>query len=82
MQFFKARYIYPVSSAPIHNGIIAINGERIAAVGSAEAVMQQYPGANVLDLGAVMLLPQAVTISRRIFRCPGEGHSIAKQNSP
>ncbi|GAC1348652.1 MAG: amidohydrolase family protein [Ktedonobacteraceae bacterium] len=70
MQFFKAQYIYPVSSAPIHNGIIAINGERIAAVGSAEAVMQQYPGADVVDLGAVMLLPQGVNAHTHLELTP------------
>ncbi len=70
MQFLKAHYIYPVSSAPILNGIIAIDGERVAAVGSAEAVMQQFPGADVLDLGAVMLLPQAVNAHTHLELTP------------
>ena len=60
MQLYKAHYIYPVSSTPIIDGIIAIDGERIAAVGPPEEVMQQYPGAQVTDLGSIMLLPQAI----------------------
>lgn len=60
MQLYKAQYIYPVSSPPIIDGIVAIDGERIAAVGPAEEVMQQYPGAQVTDLGSVMFLPQAI----------------------
>ena len=60
MQLYKAQYIYPVSSPPIIEGVLAIDGERISAVGPAEEVMQQYPGAQVTDLGRVLLLPQAV----------------------
>src|SRR5439155_3533085 len=54
MQLYKAHYIYPVSSTPIIDGIIVIDGERITAVGPAEEVMQQYPAAQVTDLGKVM----------------------------
>jgi cytosine/adenosine deaminase-related metal-dependent hydrolase len=60
MQLYKAQYIYPVSSPPISDGIIAIDGERIAAVGLAAAITQQYPCAHITDLGQVMLMPQAV----------------------
>ena len=60
MQLYKAQYIYPVSSPPIIEGVLAIDGERITAVGPAEEVMQKYPGAQVTDLGSVMLLPQAI----------------------
>ncbi len=60
MRLYQAKYIYPVSSAPIVDGMIAVDGERIAAVGTAAEVMQQYTGAQVIDLGEVMLLPQAV----------------------
>ena len=60
MQLYKAQYIYPVSSPPIIEGVLAIDGERISAVGPAEEVMQQYPGTQVTDLGPVLLLPRAV----------------------
>ncbi len=62
MQLYRASYIYPVSSSPIVNGIIAIDdaGGRIIAVGEADVLLQQYPGAAVTNLGAVMILPQCV----------------------
>ncbi len=41
-------------------GIIAVENDHIAAIGPAIEVMQQYSGAPVIDLGEVMLLPQAV----------------------
>lgn len=58
MRLYRARYIYPVSSAPLIDGIIAIEGERIVAVGSAEDMARQFPGATISDLGAAMLFPQ------------------------
>ncbi len=60
MQLYKAASIYPVSSPHITDGIIAVDGKHIAAVGTAAEVMQRYPGAQVTDLGEVLLLPQAV----------------------
>lgn len=62
MQLYRAQYIYPVSSPPITNGIIAIEDERIAAVGPAAEITQRYPGAQVKDLGQVMLMPQAINV--------------------
>src|SRR5947209_18677809 len=62
MQLFRAQYVYPVSSPPIRDGVIAVEGERIRAIGSTAEVMQRYVGAQIRDLGEVMLLPQAVNV--------------------
>jgi cytosine/adenosine deaminase-related metal-dependent hydrolase len=60
MHLYQAHYIYPVSSSPLIDGIVAIEGEQIVAVGPAVAIMQQFPECPVSDLGAAMLFPQAV----------------------
>ena len=73
MQLYKAQYIYPVSSPPIIDGIIVIDGERITAVGPAEEMLQQYPGAQVTDLGSIMLLPQAVNAHTHLELTPLAG---------
>ena len=52
----RARIVLPISDPPIENGAVAIDGNRIAAVGAAEDVMSANPG-PVLDLGEVVLLP-------------------------
>src|SRR5947209_1902819 len=62
MQLYKAQYVYPVSSPPIRDGVIAVEGERIRAVGPTAEVEHWYAGAQVTDLGDVMLLPQAVNV--------------------
>ena len=73
MQLYKAQYIYPVSSPPIIEGVLAIDGERISAMGPAEEVMQQYPGAQVTDLGKVLLLPRAVNAHTHLELTPLAG---------
>ncbi|MDQ2906598.1 MAG: amidohydrolase family protein [Ktedonobacteraceae bacterium] len=60
MQLYQAQYIYPVSAPPITHGIVAVDGERIVAVGPVDDIMRRYAGAPVRDLGASMLMPQAV----------------------
>ncbi|MBA2286331.1 MAG: amidohydrolase family protein [Ktedonobacteraceae bacterium] len=60
MQLYKAQYIYPVSAPPITHGMVAVDGERIVEVGPAADMARRYAGAPVTDLGASMLMPQAV----------------------
>ncbi len=51
---FKARYVFPVSAKPIPNGMVGIEGERIAAVGDHVAAD------TVEDLGDTAILPGLV----------------------
>ncbi len=50
----RARYIFPVASEPIPDGVLTFAGERIVAVGS------QSGEADVEDLGNVAILPGLV----------------------
>jgi len=47
----KARYVFPVSSEPIPDGMVSLDGERIAAVG------RQVSADTVADLGNAAILP-------------------------
>jgi cytosine/adenosine deaminase-related metal-dependent hydrolase len=60
MHLYRARYIYPVASAPLTDGVVAIENERIVAVGLAADLLPRFPGYPVEDLGDAMLFPQAV----------------------
>jgi cytosine/adenosine deaminase-related metal-dependent hydrolase len=53
----RARYIFPIDSPPIRDGLVAIDHDRIIAVGPADspALSDFIPGAR--DLGDVALLP-------------------------
>jgi 5-methylthioadenosine/S-adenosylhomocysteine deaminase len=50
----------PVTSAPIDDGAVAVEGERIAGVGAREALLAQFPNAPVKDFGEAVILPGLV----------------------
>ncbi len=52
----KARYVYPAAARPIKNGMVGIEGERIAAVGDHVAAD------TVEDLGNAAILPGLVNV--------------------
>jgi len=54
LQALKARYVFPVTGEPIPDGLVTIQGERIAAVG------RETPAGHVRDLGNVAIVPGLV----------------------
>jgi 5-methylthioadenosine/S-adenosylhomocysteine deaminase len=59
---YRARHIFPVSLAPVRDGAIAVEHERIVACGAASQVMRTYPSARVVDEGESALFPAAVNV--------------------
>ena len=57
MKILTAEYVLPISSAPISSGAVAVEGEKIAAVGEFDAIREQFPQADVEDLGPAAILP-------------------------
>lgn len=55
-----ARYVYPVAVAPIEDGAVVVEGERILAVGRATDLAPRYPNARRVALGEAALLPAAI----------------------
>lgn len=53
---YRARWIVPVTSEPIANGVVAVDGDRIAYVGPADGA----PAGEDQQLGNVVLLPGLV----------------------
>jgi cytosine/adenosine deaminase-related metal-dependent hydrolase len=52
MTVYRAAWVCPIDRSPIKDGLIAVEGERITAVG------HQLPGSSdVVDLGSVAILP-------------------------
>lgn len=60
VKIVRARYVYPVSAEPIADGGVAVEGERIAAVGAAVDLLARYPNAALVDLGETAIFPAAV----------------------
>jgi aminodeoxyfutalosine deaminase len=55
----RARVVVPVSGPPIEDGAVSIRGNRIASVGRWRD-LSISGGANVVDLGKMVLLPGLV----------------------
>ena len=54
---YSARWVLPVSTSPIENGAVAIEGQRIAAVGARAEIVERFPEFRVDDFGEAVILP-------------------------
>jgi cytosine/adenosine deaminase-related metal-dependent hydrolase len=57
---YSARWVVPVSAAPIENGAVAIAGEQIAGLGPSSEIIERFPEFRVEDLGEAIILPGLV----------------------
>ncbi len=57
---YFSRWVLPVSSNAIADGALAIDGERIIAVGRRAELVTQFPQATVRDLGESAIVPGLV----------------------
>jgi 5-methylthioadenosine/S-adenosylhomocysteine deaminase len=57
---YSTSWVLPISSAPVPDGAIAVEGERIIAVGQRAAIVAQFPDAKVHDFGEAAILPGLV----------------------
>jgi 5-methylthioadenosine/S-adenosylhomocysteine deaminase len=57
---YSAHWVVPVSSAPIENGAVAVDGERIAGVGPHDEIVARFPEFKVELLGEAIILPGLV----------------------
>ena len=56
MTRYRARYVVPVAAPPIVDGVVAVDGDRVAYVGPAA----DAPAGRTVDLGNALLLPGLV----------------------
>jgi 5-methylthioadenosine/S-adenosylhomocysteine deaminase len=59
-RIYSARWVLPVSAAPIEDGAVAVDGPLVAAVGSRDEIVARLPGARVKDFGQSVILPGLV----------------------
>lgn len=55
---YRARWVVPITSEPVRDGVVAVDGSRIAFVGPAAGA----PAGETRDLGNVLLLPGLVNV--------------------
>jgi cytosine/adenosine deaminase-related metal-dependent hydrolase len=57
MKILTARYVLPITSAPIDNGAVAIDGDAIIGVGKRDEIDIQFPSAAIEDFGEAAIIP-------------------------
>ena len=57
---YCARWVLPVSSPPIADGAIAVEGPQIIAVGSRAMLIEEFPQATIRDVGGSAIIPGLV----------------------
>ena len=57
MKVLSADYLLPISSPPIANGAVAVEGDLIVAVGPVREITEQFPNAENENFGAAAILP-------------------------
>ena len=59
---YSARWVVPVTSAPIENGAVAVDGQRVAAVGPHAEIVGRFPDYKLELLGDAIILPGLVNM--------------------
>jgi len=59
---YSARWVVPVSAAPIENGAVAVEGQRIAGVGPRAEIVEQFPEFKIESFGDAIILPGLVNL--------------------
>src|ERR1051326_4431798 len=54
---YSARWVLPVSSAPIEHGAVAVDGPLIVGVGSGAEIASRFPAARIESFGESAILP-------------------------
>jgi len=59
---YSARWVVPVSAAPIENGAVAVEGQRVAGVGPRAEIVERFPEFKVESFGDAIILPGLVNL--------------------
>ncbi len=76
----SARWLLPVSSLPIEDGAIAIDGQRIAKVGPRKEVVEKFPQAEHREHGDAIILPGLVNAHTHLELTVMRGYLEQEEN--
>ena len=59
---YSASWVVPVSAAPIENGAVAVEGQRLAGVGPRAEIVERFPEFKAQSFGEAIILPGLVNL--------------------
>jgi len=59
---YSARWVVPVSAAPIENGAVAVEGQRVAGIGPRAEIVERFPEFKVESFGEAIILPGLINL--------------------
>ncbi len=77
---YSARWVLPVSAAAIENGAVAVEGQRIAGVGSEPEIVAKFPAAKIEALGEAVILPGLVNTHTHLELTALRGYLEKEEN--
>ncbi|HMK92961.1 MAG TPA: amidohydrolase family protein, partial [Thermoleophilia bacterium] len=54
---YRADWVLPITAPPLAGGAVAVEADRITAVGAFDDVRDAHPGAELVDFGSAVLMP-------------------------
>jgi 5-methylthioadenosine/S-adenosylhomocysteine deaminase len=57
---YSAKWVVPVSSLPIEDGAVVVEGKRIVGIGNRKSLILEFPEATVDDFGEAAIIPGLV----------------------
>src|SRR5260370_39645584 len=81
---YSARWVLPIASRSIEDGVVAIENSKILGVGPRNAVISRFPDSRIEDFGQAAILPGLVNAHAHLeltvmrgFLEPEEGNFFA-----
>ncbi|HQU84651.1 MAG TPA: amidohydrolase family protein [Pyrinomonadaceae bacterium] len=62
MKILSAEYVLPISSEPIENGAVAIEKDKILAVGTLSEIQEKFPDCEHESFGEAVILPGFINV--------------------
>jgi cytosine/adenosine deaminase-related metal-dependent hydrolase len=78
-KLYRARWVLPVSSAPIEDGAIVVNGERLVAVGKHVDLAGSFTELPTRDFGQAVILPGLVNAHTHLELTAMRGYLEAEE---
>src|SRR5215204_2136883 len=78
---YSARWVLPVSASAIENGAVAVEGQRIAGVGSRAEIVERFPEFDAQDFGEAVILPGLVNTHTHLELTAMRGYLEKEENN-